>query len=223
MSALLTTEGAARPTDPPDRGSHGGAAVIDPPAWDPHEAVRQCLVRDARLFFLQAYHGVCKAHLAADDITRRDLAEELFQELALQGLRCAERLLPGHSPRSWLFGVLANLCKQRRTKIYKQIRRSVPLPSSAEEDGAFFDQVMAQVAAQVGARDPEEVLGAAQRSTELLAPLSEAAREIITLMKLEDLTDEEAGARLGIQPNAARQRLHRALKDLRAHRGGESR
>lgn len=209
MSALLTTEGAARPPEPP--------------AWDPHATVRECLMREQQRFLKQAHLWVCKANLAKDETTRRDLARELVQDLAVEGLRCAERLLPGHSARSWLFGVLAHLFMQRRGKIFKQAQRSLPLPSSAEQDGAFFDWVTAQVAARAGASDPEEVLATTQRSVELLAPLSAAAREIITLMKLDDLTDEEVGARLGIQPNAARQRLHRALKELRARWGGESR
>jgi RNA polymerase sigma-70 factor (ECF subfamily) len=58
----------------------------------------------------------------------------------------------------------------------------------------------------------------AERSAvlEALAGLSEADRELLTLIGWEELTPTEAAQALGISPRAARTRLHRARRRLRA-------
>jgi RNA polymerase sigma factor (sigma-70 family) len=56
---------------------------------------------------------------------------------------------------------------------------------------------------------------------ELVASLPVAQREVIRLRYQEDLPLTEVASRLGIAPEAARSRLHRALLILRAQMGEE--
>jgi RNA polymerase sigma-70 factor (ECF subfamily) len=51
---------------------------------------------------------------------------------------------------------------------------------------------------------------------EALAGLGEADRELLTLIGWEELTPTQAARALGITPFAARTRLHRARRRLRA-------
>lgn len=68
-------------------------------------------------------------------------------------------------------------------------------------------------------RDPEQVMlavAAAQELEVLLGELSEEAAWVVRLVELEGATAEEVAAVLGVTEEAARVRLHRAMKQLKA-------
>jgi RNA polymerase sigma factor (sigma-70 family) len=162
-----------------------------------------------------------------DDALPRELAEQRFARLyrdhgreilgyALR--RCADpedaadavaetflvawRRLPdvpiGEEGRLWLFGaarlVVANLRRgeRRRNRLAEQLR--------AELRGRLPVEV---------AEDPTGILDA-------LKALEEADRELLMLVGWEGLTPAQAAQVLAITPLAARSRLHRARRRLRA-------
>lgn len=104
----------------------------------------------------------------------------------------------GEEGRLWLFGaarlVVANLRRgeRRRTRLAEQLRAELR------------DQLPAQPM-----EDPTGIL-------EALKALDESDRELLMLVGWEELTPAQAAHVLAITPLAARSRLHRARRRLRA-------
>jgi RNA polymerase sigma-70 factor (ECF subfamily) len=127
-----------------------------------------------------------------------DDAADVVAETFLVAWRRLSDVPAGDQARLWLFGtarrVLANRDRgaRRRDRLTERLR----------------DELRRQLPAQ----QPRE--GSAL--LEALAELREADRELLTLIGWEELTPAEAAEALGISPLAARTRLHRARRRLRA-------
>lgn len=185
----------------------------------PEEAIRRCLACHGAKLLRRAYGLICRTGLAQGNAAL-EMAKEVVQDLAVEGIDHAARLIPGKSPLSWLMGIMTNLLKQRRDELYRRARRSYTRAGSAEEDGELFDRLAAQ-AGLLTAPSTEAVLADRQLVEDLLGKLELLDREIIEVTFLKELDGEETARHLGITGNAARQRLHRALRRLRrSWRGG---
>jgi RNA polymerase sigma-70 factor (ECF subfamily) len=130
--------------------------------------------------------------------TDPDDAADIVAETFLIAWRRLAEVPLGEKGRLWLYGtarhVLANKDRsaRRRDRLTERLREDLrhQLPGhQAHESGAF-----------VGA----------------LASLAEPDRELLMLIGWEELTPTEAARALGITPLAARTRLHRARRRLRA-------
>jgi RNA polymerase sigma-70 factor (ECF subfamily) len=127
-----------------------------------------------------------------------DDAADVVAETFLIAWRRLADVPPGDEARLWLYGtarrVLANQVRgtRRRDRLTERLR----------------DELRRQLPARQ-ARDSSELL-------EALAELSEADRELLMLIGWEELTPAEAARALEISPLAARARLHRARRRLRA-------
>jgi RNA polymerase sigma-70 factor, ECF subfamily len=130
--------------------------------------------------------------------TDPDDATEVVAETFLVAWRRLTDVPPGDEARLWLYGtarnVLANQVRGSRRRdalterLREELRRKLP-GHQAATGGAVF---------------------------EALAGLSEADRELLTLIGWEELSPTQAARALGITPFAARTRLHRARRRLRA-------
>jgi RNA polymerase sigma-70 factor (ECF subfamily) len=147
-----------------------------------------------------AYRGRVFGYLARMT-RRRDLAEDLTQEVFLRLARAARGLRPDTRLRAWLFTVAHNVMVSH----------------------ARAQQVTFALAAELAERPPpaeptpfESVVQSAtqQRIERALAQLPVGHREVILLVALEGLSAAEAGAALGLTPEAVRQRLSRARSML---------
>ncbi len=126
-----------------------------------------------------------------------DAADTVAETFLIAWRRLGEVPL-GNEARLWLFGtarhVLANQDRgaRRRDRLTErlrdELRRELPVNHAQEQSGLL----------------------------EALAELSEADRELLTLIGWEELTPTQAARVLGISPLAARTRLHRARRRLRA-------
>jgi RNA polymerase sigma-70 factor (ECF subfamily) len=127
-----------------------------------------------------------------------DDAADVVAETFLVAWRRLADVPPGEEARLWLYGtarnVLANQVRgsRRRDALTKRLR---------EELGRELPAHQAAVGGAV---------------LEALAGLGEADRELLTLIGWEELTPTQAARALGITPFAARTRLHRARRRLRA-------
>lgn len=125
-------------------------------------------------------------------------AAEAVAETFLAAWRRLNEVPAGGEGRLWLYGtarlVVANQRRgeRRRNRLAEQLRMELRrrLPTDAAED-------------------PTGIL-------EALAMLEEADRELLMLVGWEELTPAQAAQILGITPLAARSRLHRARRRLRA-------
>jgi RNA polymerase sigma factor (sigma-70 family) len=127
---------------------------------------------------------------------RRDLADDLAQEVWLRLARSAPQLAPDTRLTAWLFTVARNLYVShwRARKVAEQLAGDL-LPPAPPVPSPFEDAAHAQTSARV------------ERA---LAALPDPYREIVLLCAVEGLAPREAADILGIKPEAARQRLARA-------------
>ncbi len=130
------------------------------------------------------------------------VAEELVQEAFVRLVRHAARLAPDTRLGAWLYTVTRNLWRSHRRWSWL--------------DGARILE-WADTAARPRDTSPAEhaaagrLLEAAERAVRAL-PV--AQREVFLLVVVEGLDPTEAASVLGIQPEAARQRLARARRTL---------
>jgi RNA polymerase sigma-70 factor, ECF subfamily len=128
---------------------------------------------------------------------RRDVAEDLHQEVWLSIARHAAQLAPDTDLAAWIFTVARNR--------FRSSRRRADL-TVATIDAAALAEVAAGPAPSVdpGCRDLERGLAA----------LADVHREVLLLVGVEGLDVNQAAAVLAIRPDAARQRLARARAAL---------
>lgn len=134
-------------------------------------------------------------------------AADAVAETFLAAWRRLAEVPPGAEGRLWLYGtarfVLANQRRgeRRRNRLTEQLRaelrRQLPVEAPADSTGIV----------------------------EALKTLEEPDRELLMLVGWEELTPAQAAKVLGVTPLAARSRLHRARRRLRARleeiEGGE--
>lgn len=142
---------------------------------------------------------------------RREIAEDLTEELWLRVVANASRLREDTQLAPWLFTIARNL--------YASFCRSRTIPFDALDDGGHWG---------VASTDPSPFEAAAatqlQRRIEVaLATLPGRYREALLLVALEGFTPAEAAVVCGISREAMRQRLSRgrALLATRLEREGE--
>ena len=139
---------------------------------------------------------------------RRDVAEDLFQDVWLKLARHAPRLDDDTDLAAWLFTVARNAHVSHRRWSLLDVSRLVALA-----DEARLDAVTARD------DDPErnlEATRAIERLERALSSLSVGDREILLLVGVEELDQEQAASILGIRYDAFRQRLSRARSRLAA-------
>jgi RNA polymerase sigma-70 factor (ECF subfamily) len=118
-------------------------------------------------------------------------AEDVLQDALLRALRAYPRLRHADHLRAWLYRVTTTAA----IDAHRGRRRESPVaepPAVAVED-----------AYETGAFEA------------LIAPLPETARAAMRLRFVDDLEYERIAGRLGISPDAARQRVSTAIRTLR--------
>jgi RNA polymerase sigma-70 factor (ECF subfamily) len=105
----------------------------------------------------------------------------------------------------WLYGIATNLVRRE----HRSHARRLAALGRADGRRELVGDPLLDVAARIDARSEIRDLGAA------LISLSDGEREILLLVAWEELTPTEAAAVLGIPPETARTRLHRARLHIR--------
>jgi RNA polymerase sigma factor (sigma-70 family) len=128
---------------------------------------------------------------------RRDLAEEILQETFVRLASRAATLTDDTRLSAWLFTVARNLYVShvRSTLLETERLDQLSLEPLPHAPTPFEHAAMSEAQARV------------ERA---LASLSEAHREVLLLVVIEQLEPQEAAAVVGISPEALRQRLSRA-------------
>ncbi len=139
------------------------------------------------------------------------LAEDAFQEAALQAMLNLDQL---HEPRrfgAWLAGIGLNICRR-----WLRYRSRAIWSWEALQGGS-------PVAEPADSRpSPEELVEVAdlgERVRQAVAELPEGQRAVVLLFYLSGLTQAETAAQLGIDVGAVKTRLHKARRTLRQRLG----
>jgi RNA polymerase sigma factor (sigma-70 family) len=154
------------------------------------------------------------------EISVRETALEVLNEVTQEALDHAARFDVSRSPLPWLLGIGVHVILRRKAAVARRrsneqsAHQSRISDSDQRQDSIIFDEMLA-----LASPSPEAEVIDRDQVERLLAPLSEDDRRIVRLACLLDLDFASIAAVLGITPNAARVRLHRALQRLRRARG----
>lgn len=168
----------------------------------------------------ETLHNIVRAYVVrmglASAIAADATTEEIINEMVIAALQAADSYDPTRRPIPWLLGIAIKRIQRciaqnkRRNEREIAVRDLYPASQELHSDEELFER-FAQIVTHPNRLESQEQLDL------LLAPLSEADREILQLAVLQDLDSVTIGEKLAINPSAVRVRLHRALKRLRGH------
>ena len=148
--------------------------------------------------------------LAVRAIGREDLAQELVQESMLQAYLSLEKLNDPQRFKSWLYGIVLNVCRNywRRQKVVSFSLETM-LSHSLDTSQLLADSALS----------PQQALEQEEHRAEIqkaVDALSEKNRIATLLFYDEQLSLREVASRLSISVTAVKGRLHKARHQLRA-------
>lgn len=134
-----------------------------------------------------------------------DELEDVIQDVFVIAYRRRARLDPEAEPRTWLFGILRNVVRNRGRGRNRHRRRVDAFAQHVE----LLEQQRRRL-------ETERLLGH-ELLAEFLRKLDEDQRAVFVLAELEGYTGREIGEALGINPNTAQSRLRLARRAFCAH------
>ena len=145
---------------------------------------------------------------------RRDLGEDLAQDVFLRIYRARKRYVPGSKFSTWLFTIAHNVASNAQRTLSR--RKEVHLAGGAAGDSGGLSLDAAAVAASglMPARqlDKSELRDMVNTA---VSALSERQREAVLLNKFEHLSYEEIAEVMQMTPSAVKSLLTRARANLR--------
>lgn len=146
-------------------------------------------------------------------VGRRELAEELAQEVFLRVYRARKRYQPGAKFSTWLYKIATNVALNalRKQSRRKEVRLAGPTPGETGEHD--FDPAAASGAIPTRVADREEMRAAVQAA---ISTLNDRQRMAVMLAKFEHLGYAEIGEVLGMTPQGVKSLLARARENLRS-------
>lgn len=144
---------------------------------------------------------------------RRDLAEDLAQEVFMRVYRSRKKYVPGSKFSTWLFTIANNVSANARRTLSR--RKEVRLNAPPGETGANVLETTATAASGLMPTrqvDKQELQGVVQQA---IALLNERQRVAVMLAKFEHLSYAEIGEIMDLTPQAIKSLLSRARVRLR--------
>ena len=131
----------------------------------------------------------------------RDAVDDAVADTFLTVWRCLDEVPAGEAALVWMYGVAHRVIGHQRRSLARRGRlherlRTVEFRPAAAADDAVVDGV-----------ESRRILAA-------LARLGDTDADVLRLVTWEELPVASAAAVLGIEPDTARQRLHRARRNL---------
>jgi RNA polymerase sigma factor (sigma-70 family) len=134
------------------------------------------------------------------------LAADLTADVFLAAIDAASSYRPERGvPAAWLFGIARNIVAAERRRAARERRANARVEGRRLLTENDVERMQRRIDAAAQAR----------ALFEAVAQLPSGERAVLELVALDDLTVSEAAAVLGLNPVAARVRLHRARSALR--------
>ncbi|MGK5739573.1 RNA polymerase sigma factor [Micromonospora sp. URMC 103] len=135
------------------------------------------------------------------------LAADLTADVFLAVIESAAGYRPERGSQiGWLFGVARNVVADERRRAAQRLRVTGRIAGRRELDADDIARIEERIDAE----------SAARRTHRALSGLPGETRALVELVAVDGLTVAEAAAALGLSPVAARVRLHRARRTVRA-------
>lgn len=159
------------------------------------------------VFFRRHVHVITR--YAVRRCPNPDDVADLVGECFLVALQASHRYIPEtDTALPWLFGISRRLLAKQRRKYAGNRRLEVKASNAFPHFTAAEDD---EIASAIDASRQAPIL------EEALARLTRSEREVLELVAYDGLSPKEAAIALDITPNAARLRLSRARRAVRAH------
>jgi RNA polymerase sigma-70 factor (ECF subfamily) len=152
--------------------------------------------------------------LLAHQVGRRDMAEDLAQDVFLRVYRSRNRYVPGAKFSTWLFTIANNVALNAVRTLARRKEVNLATPSAAET-GANPIEVKALAASGLMPTrqfDKAELLQIIQKAIETL---NDRQRMAVLLCKFEHMSYVEIGEIMEMSPQAIKSLLSRARGKLR--------
>jgi RNA polymerase sigma-70 factor (ECF subfamily) len=148
-------------------------------------------------------------------VHKRDVAEDLAQEVFLRVFRARKSYQPGAKFSTWLFTIANNVASNALRSLSRRREVSVPAQRSEEEKSPSLEQIALAAsglmpARQVDNRERAEVVRRAIQS------LSDRQQMALLLSKFEGMSYLEIGQAMDLSTQAVKSLLSRARVNLRA-------
>jgi len=152
--------------------------------------------------------------LLAHLVGKRDMAEDLAQEVFLRVYRSRKRYVPGSKFSTWLYTIAHNVASNAIRTLSRRKEVNLAPQSSGELTGNPMD---AAAIAASGLMPTRQLDKAELRDVVKLAVgnLNERQRMAVLLNKFEHLSYEEIGEVMQLSPSAVKSLLSRARANLR--------
>ncbi|WP_199723523.1 RNA polymerase sigma factor [Micromonospora sp. CV4] len=135
------------------------------------------------------------------------LAADLTADVFLAVIESAAGYRPDRGSQiGWLLGVARNVIADERRRAALRLRVTGRMAGRRDLDADDIARIEERIDAE----------SAARRTYRALGGLSEGTQALVELVAVDGLTVAEAAAALGLSPVAARVRLHRARRTVRA-------
>lgn len=152
--------------------------------------------------------------LLAHLVGRRDMAEDLAQDVFLRVYRARKRYVPGAKFSTWLFTIAHNVASNALRSLSRRKEVNLAPRRGAEFDG---DPLDAAAVASSGLMPTRQVDKSELREIVKLAvgTLNDRQREAVLLNKFEHLSYDEIAEVMQLTPSAVKSLLSRARANLR--------
>ncbi|QEG37621.1 RNA polymerase sigma factor [Bythopirellula goksoeyrii] len=147
-------------------------------------------------------------------VGKRDLAEDLAQDIFMRVYRSRKRYVPGAKFSTWLYTIANNVASNSRRGLAR--RREVNLV--AQDSGEFTGNPLDQAALEASGLMPTRQLDKAELSQVVqmaVAALNDRQRMAVLLNKFEHMSYEEIAEVMELTPAAVKSLLSRARGNLR--------
>lgn len=146
-------------------------------------------------------------------VGRKDIAEELLQDVFLRVIRNASSYQQSAKFTTWLYTIARNICIDRsRKKGGKEL--SLDQPVGDDDKSTFLDHVV-DGSSQMATDYDRDVFR--QRLEQALAKLPDEQREVFVMREISDLKFREIAEILDIPVPTVKSRMRYALEALRGH------
>lgn len=148
---------------------------------------------------------------------RRDLADDLAQEVFLRVFRARKRYEPGAKFSTWLFTIAGNVARNSGRSLGRRAEVTEADGSPGSPSGSQ-PTVLAGIALEQSGLMPQRLVEGAERANVVRAAiqtLGERQREALLLSKFEGLSYAEIADVMGLTPKAVKSLLSRARVNLK--------
>lgn len=147
---------------------------------------------------------------------RRELAEEILQEVFLKVIKASDRYKPTAKFTTWVYTIARNLCVDKARKRNRVDETSLDTPAGKDPEAPALVERLADPQAKASGVEYERH-AFRQKLDEALATLPEEQREVFMLREISGLKFKEIAETVGCKVPTAKSRLRYALEALRGH------